>query len=48
MGVALGQGLMGMPASGSGHIGLGESGAVLAPGVALMLLPHVAAICAYP
>ena len=41
VGVALGQGLMGMPASGSGHIGLGESGAVLAPGVALMLLPHV-------
>ena len=39
--VALGQGIMGMPASGSGHIGLGESGAVLAPGVALMLLPHV-------
>lgn len=39
--VALGQGIMGMPAFGSGHIGLGESKAVLAPGVALMLLPHV-------
>ncbi len=39
--VALAQGIMGMPASGAGHIGLGALGAVLAPGVALMLLPHV-------
>lgn len=39
--VALAQGIMGMPASGSGHMGLGQLGAVLAPGVALMLLPHV-------
>ncbi|MGE9984279.1 response regulator [Desulfovibrio sp. SGI.169] len=39
--VALAQGIMGMPASGSGHIGLGQLGAVLAPGMALMLLPHV-------
>lgn len=39
--VALAQALMGMPAYGSGHVTFKEAAAVLAPGVALMLLPHV-------
>lgn len=39
--VALAQGMIGMPAFGSGHVGLGEAFGVLAPGLALMLLPHV-------
>ena len=38
---ALAQAIMGMPAYGSGHITLMEAAAVLSPGVALMLLPHV-------
>lgn len=39
--VALAQGMIGMPAFGSGHVSLGEAFGVLAPGLALMLLPHV-------
>ena len=38
---ALAQAIMGMPAYGSGHITMLEAAAVLSPGVALMLLPHV-------
>ncbi|MDD4702255.1 MAG: 7TM-DISM domain-containing protein, partial [Desulfovibrio sp.] len=38
---ALAQAIMGMPAYGSGHITMHEAAAVLSPGVALMLLPHV-------
>ena len=41
VGVALLQGVLGMPAYGSGHITLAQALAVLAPGLALMLLPHV-------
>ena len=41
VGVALIQGTLGMPAYGTGHITLNQSMAVLAPGLALMLLPHV-------
>lgn len=41
VGVALAQGIFGMPAYGSGHITLNQALAVLAPGLALMLLPHV-------
>ena len=41
VGVALLQGVLGMPAYGSGHITLTQALAVLAPGLALMLLPHV-------
>lgn len=41
VGVALAQGIMGMPATGSGNISLAGAWSVLAPGVALMLLPHV-------
>lgn len=41
VGVALAQGIMGIPATGSGHISLAGAWSVLAPGVALMLLPHV-------
>lgn len=41
VGVALAQGIFGMPAYGSGNITLNQSLAVLAPGLALMLLPHV-------
>ena len=41
VGVALLQGVLGMPAYGSGHITLNQSLALLAPGLALMLLPHV-------
>lgn len=41
VGVALAQGIFGMPAYGSGSITLNQSLAVLAPGLALMLLPHV-------
>ncbi len=41
VGVALLQGILGMPAYGSGHITLNQALAVLAPGLALMLLPHV-------
>ncbi|WP_165177750.1 HAMP domain-containing sensor histidine kinase [Desulfovibrio sp. ZJ369] len=39
--VALAQGVIGMPAFGSGHVGLGDAFGVLTPGLALMLLPHV-------
>lgn len=39
--VALAQGMIGMPAFGSGHVSLGDAFGVLAPGLALMLLPHV-------
>ncbi|WP_165068939.1 HAMP domain-containing sensor histidine kinase [Desulfovibrio sp. ZJ200] len=39
--VALAQGVIGMPAFGSGHVGPGDAFGVLAPGLALMLLPHV-------
>lgn len=39
--VALAQAIMGMPAYGSGRITMMEAAAVLSPGVALMLLPHV-------
>ena len=38
---ALGQGLCGMPATGSGQLSLPELPEVLLPGMALMLLPHV-------
>ncbi|MFT4301481.1 MAG: 7TM-DISM domain-containing protein [Desulfovibrio sp.] len=38
---ALAQAIMGMPGYGSGHITMLEAAAVLSPGVALMLLPHV-------
>lgn len=38
---ALAQAVMGMPAYGSGRITMMEAAAVLSPGVALMLLPHV-------
>ncbi len=38
---ALAQAIMGMPAYGSGRITMMEAAAVLSPGVALMLLPHV-------
>ena len=38
---ALGQGLSGMPAVGSGQIGMAELPEILLPGMALMLLPHV-------
>ncbi|MDO5483504.1 MAG: 7TM-DISM domain-containing protein, partial [Desulfovibrionaceae bacterium] len=38
---ALVQGLLGLPPTGSGQITLGSLPAVLAPGIALMLLPHV-------
>ena len=41
VGVALLQGALGMPAYGTGHITLSQAVAVLAPGLALMLLPHV-------
>lgn len=41
VGVALLQGTLGMPAYGTGHITLNQAVAVLAPGLALMLLPHV-------
>ena len=41
VGVALLQGALGMPGYGSGHITLNQAVAVLAPGLALMLLPHV-------
>ena len=41
VGVALMQGTLGMPAYGAGHITLNQALAVLAPGLALMLLPHV-------
>lgn len=41
VGVALAQGIVGMPAYGSGSITLNQALAVLAPGLALMLLPHV-------
>lgn len=41
VGVALAQGIFGMPAYGSGSITLNQALAVLAPGLALMLLPHV-------
>lgn len=41
VGVALAQGIFGMPAYGSGNITLNQSLAVLAPGLALMILPHV-------
>ena len=39
--VALAQGVLGMPAYGSGNVTLNQALAVLAPGLALMLLPHV-------
>lgn len=39
--VALGQALLGMPDAGGGRPGLGQAAATLAPGIALMLLPHV-------
>ena len=39
--VALGQALLGMPEAGSAGLGLGKAAATLAPGIALMLLPHV-------
>lgn len=39
--VALAQGVIGMPAFGSGHVSLGDAFGVLTPGLALMLLPHV-------
>lgn len=38
---ALAQAIMGMPGYGSGHITMLEAAAVISPGVALMLLPHV-------
>ena len=38
---ALAQAVMGMPGYGSGHITMLEAAAVISPGVALMLLPHV-------
>ena len=41
VGVALGQALLGMPEAGSAGLGLGRWAATLAPGIALMLLPHV-------
>ena len=41
VGVALLQGALGMPAYGTGHITLNQAVSVLAPGLALMLLPHV-------
>lgn len=41
VGVALIQGALGMPAYGTGHITLNQAMSVLAPGLALMLLPHV-------
>lgn len=41
VGAALAQAVMGMPAYGAGRITLMEAAAVLSPGVALMLLPHV-------
>lgn len=39
--VALAQALVGMPAADAGHLGFGHAAAVLLPGIALMLLPHV-------
>ena len=42
VGTALIQGLLGIPASGSGQISLTGLASVLSPGLALMLLPHVA------
>lgn len=39
--VALGQALLGMPEAGTAGLGLGKAAATLAPGIALMLLPHV-------
>ncbi|WP_297671052.1 response regulator [uncultured Desulfovibrio sp.] len=41
VGMALVQGFLGMPAYGSGGITSGQAAAVLSPGLALMLLPHV-------
>ena len=41
VGAALAQAVMGMPAYGAGRITVMEAAAVLSPGVALMLLPHV-------
>lgn len=41
VGVALLQAVLGMPAYGEGRITPAEAAAVLAPGLALMLLPHV-------
>lgn len=41
VGVALGQALLGMPEAPSTGAGLGQAAATLAPGIALMLLPHV-------
>ncbi len=40
--VALAQSVLGMPAIADGRIPMNEAAAALAPGVALMLLPHVA------
>jgi len=39
--VAFLQGMSGLPASSTGHFGMSDLPAVLAPGLALMLLPHV-------
>ena len=39
--VALAQALLGMPEAGTAGLGLGKAAATLAPGIALMLLPHV-------
>lgn len=39
--VALGQALLGMPDAGGNRPGPGQAAATLAPGIALMLLPHV-------
>ena len=42
--VALAQSILGMPVIADGRIPMNEAAAALAPGVALMLLPHVARI----
>ncbi|MBO4300167.1 MAG: hypothetical protein J5861_01045 [Desulfovibrio sp.] len=41
VGMALVQGVMGTPAYGAGGITSGQAAAILSPGLALMLLPHV-------
>lgn len=41
VGVALAQALCGMPETGSGHVNMRQAAAIMLPGIALMLLPHV-------